>query len=150
MRCSTRSSPTRSGPGRTRRRTLAERVVRAALQNSGAMSFIELEGVAKTFEVDDGEIQALRSVSLGIEQGEFVSLVGPSGCGKSTLLRILAGLISPTDGEVRVAGEAVRAPRSDVGIVFQNAVLLPWRTVIDNVMLPVDVAGEDRDAYRTR
>ena len=114
------------------------------------MSFIELDRVAKTFEVADGEIQALLSVSLGIEQGEFVSLVGPSGCGKSTLLRILAGLMSPTEGEVRVAGEAVCAPRSDIGIVFQNAVLLPWRTVIENIMLPVDVAGERRDDYRTR
>jgi len=114
------------------------------------MSFIELDNVAKTFEVDGGEIQALLSVSLSIKQGEFVSLVGPSGCGKSTLLRILAGLISPTEGEVRVAGKPVRAPRSDVGIVFQNAVLLPWRTVIDNIMLPLDVAGERRKAYRTR
>ena len=114
------------------------------------MGFIELDGVAKTFDVDDGEVQALHSVSFSVEQGEFVSLVGPSGCGKSTLLRILAGLISPTDGHVRVAGEPVRGPRADVGIVFQSAVLLPWRTVIDNIMLPVDVAGEPRAAYRAR
>ena len=114
------------------------------------MAYIELDAVEKTFEVADGDVQALESVSLGIEQQEFVSLVGPSGCGKSTLLRIIAGLIAPTAGEVRVAGERIRAPRPDVGVVFQSPVLLPWRSVIENVMLPVDVAGKKRATYRER
>ena len=85
-----------------------------------------------------------------MREGEFVSLVGPSGCGKSTLLRMLAGLIPPSNGMVRIAGQPVREPRPDVGIVFQQAVLLPWLTVIDNVMLPVKLGRENQRRYRER
>jgi NitT/TauT family transport system ATP-binding protein len=112
--------------------------------------FIELEDIAKTFRVDDGAVEALAPTSFTLGQGEFVSLVGPSGCGKSTLLRILAGLVPPSRGMVRVAGEHVVAPRSDVGIVFQQPVLLPWLSVIDNVMLPVKVARQPSRQYRER
>lgn len=83
-------------------------------------------------------------------EGEFISLVGPSGCGKSTLLRMIAGLTQPSSGEIRVAGEIVREPRADVGIVFQQAVLLPWLTVIDNIMLPVKLGREKQAPYRVR
>ncbi len=112
------------------------------------MAYIKIDGVEKRFEVEDGEIEALASVTLTMERGDFVSLLGPSGCGKSTLLRILGGLIPATAGRVSIGGEPVVAPREDVGIVFQSPVLLPWRTVVDNVMLPVDVAGKSRQAYR--
>ncbi len=85
-----------------------------------------------------------------MSEGEFISLVGPSGCGKSTLLRMLAGLIPPSDGEIRVAGEPVREPRPDVGIVFQQPVLLPWLTVIDNILLPVKISRQKDRTYRER
>ena len=111
------------------------------------MAYIEIEDVEKRFEVDDGDVHALASVTLRIEQGEVVSLLGPSGCGKSTLLRILGGLIPVPEGTVRVGGAPVVAPRDVVGVVFQSPILLPWRTIIDNVMLPVDVAGKARRAY---
>lgn len=114
------------------------------------MPYIELRDIAKTFPVEDGSLQALAAVSLDIERGEFVSLVGPSGCGKSSLLRILAGLSRPTAGSAMVAGNEVRAPRDDVGIVFQRPVLLPWRRVIDNVLLPVDVAHGSRHDHAER
>lgn len=114
------------------------------------MAYIDLRGISKSFSVEDGEVRALASVSLGIERGEFVSLVGPSGCGKSTLLRILAGLSRPDTGDASVDGQPVVRPRDDVGIVFQRPVLLPWRRVMGNILLPVDVARSDRDRYRAR
>ena len=114
------------------------------------MAYIDLRAISKSFPVEGGEVQALASVSLGIERGEFISLVGPSGCGKSTLLRILAGLSRPDSGDAVVDGQAVARPRDDVGIVFQRPVLLPWRRVMDNILLPVDVARADRAAYRQR
>jgi NitT/TauT family transport system ATP-binding protein len=114
------------------------------------MAFIEIDAVEKTYETDDADIPALASATLQIADGEFVSLVGPSGCGKSTLLRILGGLIPPSTGQVRIAGQPVTEPRADVSIVFQSSVMLPWRNIIDNVMLPVDVAGKRRSAYRDR
>jgi NitT/TauT family transport system ATP-binding protein len=112
------------------------------------VTFITARTVSQRFTAGEGEVVALSDVSLELEQGRFVSLVGPSGCGKSTLLRIVAGLIRPTAGTVEIEGERVIAPRRDVGIVFQSGVLLPWRSVIDNVLLPVDVAKRPRTEYR--
>ena len=88
-----------------------------------------------------GELVALDGVSLGVNLGEFVAIVGPSGCGKSTLLRILGGLLMPSQGEVLLGGKALEAPRRQVGYVFQNVNLMPWRTVLGNVTLPLEVAG---------
>ena len=112
---------------------------------------IELRGVGKTFISREGErVVALESVSLTVREGEFISILGPSGCGKSTLLRIIAGLLRPTDGSVLLRGEAVRGPRREVGIVFQSPVLFPWWTVLQNVMLAVEVLGLPREEYRQR
>lgn len=88
-----------------------------------------------------GEIQALREISLTLRRGEFVCLVGPSGCGKTTLLRILSGLLPPTRGEIWLGDQPLRGPDQRIGIVFQKDSLLPWRTAIENVRLPLELGG---------
>src|SRR5438477_9590096 len=106
---------------------------------SGARD-VQVTNVFKTFETQKGEqVVALEDINIHIAPSEFVSVVGTSGCGKSTLLRIVCGLIPATSGKVFVGGEQVSEPRDDVGVVFQNAVLLPWLTVKDNILLPMDL-----------
>ena len=97
----------------------------------------------------DGVI-ALADIDFTVRDGEFVAIVGPSGCGKSTLLRILAGLMPPTSGQAELAGSPIDGPRRDIGVVFQSPVLFPWRTVLANAELPVDVQGLDRKAMRAK
>jgi NitT/TauT family transport system ATP-binding protein len=89
-------------------------------------------------------VRAITSVSFEIRAGEFISILGPSGCGKSTLLLMVAGLLAPTEGRVLVRGRALTEPQNDFGIVFQDPVLFPWRTVQGNVELPAEVAGVAR------
>ena len=102
--------------------------------------FIDIRSVNKRYDSADGTgVQALSSVSLGIKEGEFVSLLGPSGCGKTTLMMIVAGLASPTQGEVQIAGRQVNGPYTDLGIVFQNAELLEWRTALQNILLQIEI-----------
>ncbi|MGR3803793.1 ABC transporter ATP-binding protein [Marinibacterium profundimaris] len=114
---------------------------------------ISFEGVGQTFLADTGPLTALKGVSLTLDQHEFVAVLGPSGCGKSTLLRLTAGLIAPTQGRVSVFGKPVDGPRDDVGIVFQNATLLPWANVEENVVFPAKhmrgrVDDKDREQAR--
>jgi NitT/TauT family transport system ATP-binding protein len=112
---------------------------------------IQLESVSKTFRSRQGDlVHALEDVSLEVREEEFVSIVGPSGCGKSTLLKLVGGLTPPTRGVVRVRGAEVREPSPDAGFVFQSAVLLPWRTVLDNVLFSIEMLGQARDASRER
>jgi NitT/TauT family transport system ATP-binding protein len=108
------------------------------------------EGIYKTFPSRDGEVRALRDVSLTVSEGEFVSLVGPSGCGKSTLLRILGGLLEPDNGAVHIDGQTLTQPRREIGFVFQDPTLMPWRTVLKNVTLPLEVQGKNGDDHRSR
>jgi NitT/TauT family transport system ATP-binding protein len=105
---------------------------------------IELRGVRHAFWARGEPILALDGVNLDVAAGEFVAIVGESGCGKSTLLRLVAGLLRPTQGTVRVGGERVESPRSDVALVFQRSVLLEWRSVLDNVLLPAEIRGLPR------
>jgi len=112
--------------------------------------FIGLDWVGMTYEARSGPVEALRDISLGVGRGEFVALVGPSGCGKSTLLRIVAGLRAPTGGDVTVGGRPVTRPLAEVGMVFQAPVLLKWRTVLDNVLLPIEILHRDRRAHIER
>jgi len=111
---------------------------------------IVLDRVGMTYRADSGPVEALRDVGFAVGRGELVALVGPSGCGKSTLLRVVAGLRRPTCGEVEVDGRAVTGPIRAVGMVFQAPVLLKWRTVRDNVLLPAELASLDRRRYRER
>ncbi|MCF6474728.1 ABC transporter ATP-binding protein [Nonomuraea sp. MG754425] len=111
---------------------------------------IELRHVSQVFSGRQGEVHALDDINLEVDGNEFVTLVGRSGCGKSTMLRMIAGLLKPTSGTITVAGEPVTKPRQDVSFMFQRAALLPWRTVLDNVMLPVEILRLDKAVHRER
>ena len=114
---------------------------------------ISIRGVGKTFAARSrgrGSLRALDGIDLEVAEGELVTLVGRSGCGKSTLLRIVAGLISPTEGSVTIAGREVRGPSRDVALAFQRPALLPWRNVLENVLLPVEILGLDKRAHRAK
>src|SRR6516225_5715417 len=111
----------------------------SASGEEGHRGAIEVRSLSKVYPSQDGPVQALSEVSFAIADAEFVTIVGHSGCGKSTLLKIIAGLLPPSSGVVKVRGRAVSAPLSDVGMVFQRPVLLKWRTILDNVMLPIEM-----------
>ena len=112
---------------------------------------IDIDGVGKTFVGQDGEeIVALEGTDLKIGRGEFVSIVGPSGCGKSTLLSLVAGLLETSMGEVRIDGEKVDGPYTNLGFAFQSDLLLDWRTVLQNVLLQCVMRGLDRRAHEAR
>jgi NitT/TauT family transport system ATP-binding protein len=114
---------------------------------SQAAAKIAVRGISKRFGHEAEGTLALEDVSLEVYDGEFLSILGESGCGKTTLLRILAGLLPPTHGAVTIDGQPVSRPRRDVGFVFQRPVLLEWRTVLDNVLLPMEIRGWERDAH---
>ncbi len=111
---------------------------------------VELKGVTKVYQSRAGPVHAFGPVDLAVEAARFVALVGPSGCGKSTLLLMLAGLLEGSAGEIRVAGSPVRGPQTDVGMVFQNPVLVDWRTVLGNVLLQIDLRGRRRRDFLDR
>src|SRR5262249_29260003 len=118
-------------------RTLGEASEVDAAERVEGEKLITVEGVGKTYVTRDGRsIQAVAHVNFEIGKGEFLSVLGPSGCGKSTLLMMIAGLVKPSDGVVKVEGKPVTGPHGDAGVVFQDAVLFPWRTVAQNVELP--------------
>jgi NitT/TauT family transport system ATP-binding protein len=102
------------------------------------------------YRTASGEVEALRDITFRVGRGELIALVGPSGCGKSTLLRVIAGLRAATTGEARVDDRRVTRPVPEVGMVFQAPVLLKWRRVLDNVLLPAELAGLDPRRYRDR
>ena len=111
---------------------------------------IVLDGVGMTYAAASGPVEALRDVTFAVDQGEFIALVGPSGCGKSTLLRIVAGLRPATRGRVTIDGRSVTRPIPEVGMVFQAPVLLKWRTILDNVLLPAELSGLRTADHRKR
>jgi len=111
---------------------------------------IQLRAVSKEFTNRKGAVQALRGIDLTAAEGEFVAVVGRSGCGKSTLLRLIAGLLPPSSGDIRIGGLPVTGPRRDVAMLFQRPALLPWRSVLDNVLLPVEISGLPRAEHRDR
>jgi NitT/TauT family transport system ATP-binding protein len=102
---------------------------------------LHVENISHRFPGKDGPVEALDRVSFDVAAGEFVCILGPSGCGKTTLLHILAGLVAPTEGRVILDGEPVTSPSRDIGLVFQQSNLMPWRSVRDNLALPLELAG---------
>src|SRR5262249_58006451 len=127
------------------------RFAQPILRREAGQRMIVLDHVAKTFVSREGEaVSALADVSFTAQRNEFVCVVGPSGCGKSTLLRLVAGLTAPTGGTVSIGGVAVTEPRADTGIVFQAPTLLPWATILDNVLFPLDMMGRLDAAGRAR
>jgi NitT/TauT family transport system ATP-binding protein len=117
---------------------------------TGTPGYIRVAGLSKTFGIGKDAVLALKDIDCSIEQGSFVTIVGPSGCGKSTLLRILAGLLDYDVGTVQLDGQAIHGTRRDVGVVFQSSILLPWRTILENVLLPAEVLGLDMARARDR
>jgi NitT/TauT family transport system ATP-binding protein len=100
-----------------------------------------VDGITKQFETPDGLLTAVDNVSLTVSPGEFLGVIGPSGCGKSTLFNIIGGLLDGYDGSVRVTGDLVRGPHPSIGMIFQEESTFPWRSVIDNVAFPLEIAG---------
>jgi len=117
----------------------------------GRAIVIEILDLDMTYQPTGGKpVRALDGVNMKVARGEFISLIGPSGCGKSTLLKIVAGLYRRTSGVVSIDGRQVTGPSRDIGMVFQGPVLLPWRTVLQNVLLPVEVRHLDANSYHER
>jgi NitT/TauT family transport system ATP-binding protein len=113
-------------------------------------STLVVKGISAVFPNGNGGLQALERLSFSIYPKQFVCVLGPSGSGKSTLLRILAGLLQPSEGEVRYYGELLTRPRRGVGFVFQKANLMPWRTVLENIVLPLELHHVPQSQARER
>ena len=105
------------------------------------MDFIRIDGVSHTFQTDTGDLPVLENLNLSVPENSFTAIVGPSGCGKSTVTRLVAGLMKPDFGDVWLKGEPVTSPRDIVGMAFQNPVLLEWRSILKNVMLPLEIVS---------
>src|ERR1700722_19981085 len=112
------------------------------VRGGAAAPHVKLRGVNKTYASSRGDVTALADINLDIREGEFLSLLGPSGCGKTTLLRCLAGLEEISSGEVLIKGVPLDGPPEHLGIVFQRDMLLDWRTVLNNVYLPLEFRGK--------
>ena len=112
------------------------------------MAFVELSGVSLTYRLGKETTAALADATFSIEKGEFIAVVGPSGCGKSTIMKLVTGLLPATGGQVQVAGKRVGGPIKGVGMAFQNPTLMPWRTTLDNVLLPMEVVEPHKRRFR--
>jgi len=112
------------------------------------MAFVDLKAVSLTYRLGKESVVALADATFGIERGEFVAVVGPSGCGKSTIMKLVTGLLPATGGEVQVRGAKVTGPIKGVGMAFQNPTLMPWRTTMDNILLPMELVEPHKRRFR--
>jgi NitT/TauT family transport system ATP-binding protein len=119
-------------------------------RSRGRPGYLSIQGAGKTYNPGREATVALRNVSFEVGSGEFVSILGASGCGKSTLLMMVSGLEPITAGRVLIGGEAVSRPRPDVGIIFQDATLLPWQTALQNVLFPIEIMRRSIAEYRPK
>jgi NitT/TauT family transport system ATP-binding protein len=120
--------------------------------SSGGASppLITLQQVSLSYGSGSARMQALEDATLSIDKGEFIAVVGPSGCGKSTLMKLVTGLLPATGGEVRVHGVPVKGPIRGVGMAFQSPTLMPWRTTLDNILLPLEVVEPHKRHFRSK
>lgn len=130
--------------------TIVERHLTDNSPVAEATPMIAVQNLSVVFTDRNGRLHVLNDLSFSVRREEFVCVLGPSGSGKSTLLRVLAGLLPPTSGEVRYAGQPVRGPQRGVGLVFQKANLMPWRTVLENITLPLELQGVPLEVARVR
>jgi NitT/TauT family transport system ATP-binding protein len=131
--------------------TVAPRRSAPAAADTDTQCLVRIAGLQKVYKTRDGnDIHALKDINLDIRDAEFISIVGPSGCGKTTLLKILAGILNRSAGDVIMAGRSLSGPSRELGVVFQAPVLLPWRTVLQNVMVPIQVQRRDRAVFEAR
>ena len=109
---------------------------------------VDIDDVTLTYKSAGGGVLALQGTTLNVRRGEFAAVVGPSGCGKSSLMKLVTGLLRPDSGDIVIFGDKVRGPVKIAGMAFQNANLLPWRKVIDNVLLPLEIVEPHRHRFR--
>jgi NitT/TauT family transport system ATP-binding protein len=126
--------------------------IETATTNEGASapSFGRLVNVTKTFKTAEKDVQAVKDVSFDFRKGSLISLLGPSGCGKTTVMKMVGGLVSSSGGLIELDGRAISKPFSGVGVVFQAPTLMPWRTVLDNILFPMEVLKRNDDAAKKR
>lgn len=129
---------------------MATMAARTGAAGQAETPLVAVKGVGKTYFTGQTTVPAVASATLDIARGEFVSLLGPSGCGKSTLLMMIAGLEKPTSGAIDLLGSPVLAPRRDIGIIFQDATLLPWKSALENVLFPIRILKLPLETYRQR
>jgi NitT/TauT family transport system ATP-binding protein len=125
-------------------------MLQTAAARVNAETILTVEDVSLRFETPEGVVTAVDDVSFSVRQGEFLSIIGPSGCGKSTLFNVIGGLLSQHEGTVRVGGETIAGPHKSIGMVFQEESTFPWRTTLDNIAFPLEVAGVDKRARHAR
>ncbi len=113
-------------------------------------SSVDIADVTLTYHGGSGDVLALRGTSLSVRRGEFAAVVGPSGCGKSSLMKLVTGLVPPDSGKIVIFGNKVAGPVKIAGMAFQNANLLPWRKVVDNVLLPLEIVEPHRRQFRAK
>ena len=113
-------------------------------------NFIEILNLKKVFGSGDSAVHAFGPIDINIQEGEFISFLGPSGCGKSTLMLMIAGLLPITNGKIMIEGKDVYGPKTDIGIMFQDSTLVPWRTVRGNIELQLEMRGEKIENYREK
>src|SRR5947209_12897911 len=121
----------------------------ASTQSPGD-AFVRLKNVGKSFRSEGAMLEVLRNISIEVADRQFISIIGPSGCGKSTLLMMLAGLEPVSSGSIEIGGQAMRAPRRDVGVIFQDPTLLPWKSALENVLFPIEIFGLSFAKYQAR
>ncbi len=124
--------------------------MRESIGVEGEDAFIRVKGVGKIYSGRAEGLEALRDISFNVGRGQFISILGASGCGKSTLLMMIAGLEHISAGQITIGGQLVSAPRRDVSVIFQDPTLLPWKTAIENVLLPIEIFGLPVAQYQDR
>ena len=117
---------------------------------ASAERVLVFDDLVKQFDTPDGPIRALENISFAVGRGEFLSVIGPSGCGKSTVFNIIGGLLAEFQGRVAIQGEPIRGPHRSIGMVFQEESTFPWRTVLDNVCFPLEIAGMGKTERRAK